>query len=176
MNINYDITPKPTLYKSRLYRSKLEARWAAFFDLCKWEYEYEPFDLNGWSPDFLIKGHTPILVEVKPTQHHFKFEKYENAIKGSRYEILFLEDGPFNADTNWGSTTILGRLYDDMKTYGWAMFGQINSSKLGFCHDLNSYICRISGGHDGSVPTEYGQTLKDLWIKAANEIMFLKPI
>lgn len=56
----------PTVYKGRQYRSRLEARWAAFFDLLKWPYEYEPFDLDGWIPDFLIKGETRLLVEVKP--------------------------------------------------------------------------------------------------------------
>ena len=57
----------PTLYNGIQFRSRLEAKWAAFFDLLGWEYEYEPFDLDGWIPDFLIKGkELDILVEVKP--------------------------------------------------------------------------------------------------------------
>ena len=57
----------PTTYKGIRFRSRLEAKWAAFFDLLGWAWEYEPFDLNGWIPDFVIKGqrHT-VLVEVKP--------------------------------------------------------------------------------------------------------------
>jgi hypothetical protein len=67
MAIDYNITAYPTVYKDRLYRSRLEAKWAAFFDLCGWGVEYEPFDLGEWSPDFLIAGHrAEILVEVKP--------------------------------------------------------------------------------------------------------------
>lgn len=60
----------PTEYRGRMYRSRLEARWAAFFDLLGWHAEYEPFDLGAWSPDFLITSEIgpPILVEVKPTQ------------------------------------------------------------------------------------------------------------
>lgn len=57
----------PTKYRSRRYRSRLEARWAAFFDLLGWRYEYEPFDLNGWIPDFVLIGEKDLLVEVKPT-------------------------------------------------------------------------------------------------------------
>lgn len=44
----------PTVYRKRQMRSRLEARWAAFFDLMKWSWEYEPLDLNGWIPDFVV--------------------------------------------------------------------------------------------------------------------------
>jgi hypothetical protein len=55
-----------------MFRSRLEARWAAFFDQLGWTTEYEPFDLGVWSPDFLLHGHDAyggvnVLVEVKPT-------------------------------------------------------------------------------------------------------------
>ncbi len=56
----------PTKYNGINFRSRLEARWAAFFDQLKWEWEYEPIDLNGWIPDFIIKGTNNVLVEVKP--------------------------------------------------------------------------------------------------------------
>jgi hypothetical protein len=68
--VEYTIAAIPTIYKGVKYRSRLEARWAAFFDLLGFEFEYEPFDLGPWSPDFLLKkgdGSIPdILVEVKP--------------------------------------------------------------------------------------------------------------
>jgi hypothetical protein len=56
------------------FRSRLEARWAAFFDEVGWVWEYEPFDLTGYIPDFLISyikagrggPNTPFLVEVGP--------------------------------------------------------------------------------------------------------------
>lgn len=48
-----------TLYKNRLFRSRLEARWAVFFDALgiEWEYEKEGYDLGvaGWYlPDFWL--------------------------------------------------------------------------------------------------------------------------
>ncbi|MHB1453946.1 MAG: PDDEXK family nuclease [Saccharofermentanales bacterium] len=64
-----------TQYKGYLFRSRLEARWAVFFDACGVEYEYEPegYDLgNGlmYLPDFLLHGVDgrdggDIFVEVK---------------------------------------------------------------------------------------------------------------
>ena len=58
----------PTIYKNVRFRSRLEAKWAAFFDLVGWRWEYEPLDFDGWIPDFALYGETGnvILVEVKP--------------------------------------------------------------------------------------------------------------
>jgi len=66
-----------TKYKGYRFRSRLEARWAVFFDACgyKWEYEPEGFDLDGsyYLPDFKIYGEDSngdfnvFWVEIKPT-------------------------------------------------------------------------------------------------------------
>jgi len=73
--MEYTIKAHKTFYKGVLFRSRLEARWAAFFDLIGWEWEYEPFDLPGWTPDFLVvfacdhsecNGSHSLLVEIKP--------------------------------------------------------------------------------------------------------------
>lgn len=65
MSVDYSIAAFPTLYRGRQYRSRLEARWAAFFDLLGIKHEYEPYDLGVWSPDFLLSD-IATLVEVKP--------------------------------------------------------------------------------------------------------------
>lgn len=59
-----------TVYKGHRMRSRLEARWAVFFDLLKikWEYEPEGFDLgtHGWYlPDFRLPDFG-CWVEIKP--------------------------------------------------------------------------------------------------------------
>lgn len=80
--VKYTIKAHPTMYDGVQYRSRLEARWAAFFDLAEWQHEYEPIDLPGWSPDFRVvfpcrhsecektdgkrDGRHSLLVEVKP--------------------------------------------------------------------------------------------------------------
>ena len=71
-----DLTPIETRYKEILFRSRIEARWALFYDKIKvsWQYEAEGYDLNGtkYLPDFWmpqqdcfieIKGAYPTIKE-----------------------------------------------------------------------------------------------------------------
>lgn len=75
----YTIPAKLTKYRGRIYRSRLEARVAAFFDIRGLPYEYEPMDFKGWSPDFLVTTTQGIrsLVEVKPQSDFFDMSKYQ---------------------------------------------------------------------------------------------------
>lgn len=66
-----------TTYRGYRFRSRLEARWAVFFDALgmQWEYEPEGFDLDGmrYLPDF----HLPELkhwVEVKPSDEALQLD------------------------------------------------------------------------------------------------------
>lgn len=62
----------PTWYNGRFYRSRLEARWAVFFDRLHIEFEYEPqgyqipmgMKLVNYLPDFYLRE-TGTWVEVK---------------------------------------------------------------------------------------------------------------
>lgn len=71
------LKPIETVYKDFRFRSRLEARFAVFFDAMgeKWEYEKEGYNLNGtyYLPDFYlprlkcfveIKGETPNKEEL----------------------------------------------------------------------------------------------------------------
>lgn len=97
--MSYDFASHETRYAGVVFRSRLEARWAAFFDVMRevwgrvpelsaihpkaWEWEYEPCDLIGWSPDFKVNipchrsgchdvgGPHPLFVEVKPKRSMF---------------------------------------------------------------------------------------------------------
>lgn len=70
-----EIQMLPTFYAGIKFRSRLEARWAIFFDHCgiKWEYEPEGYLLEDgtcYRPDFLIHGLVgrvkgDLFVEVK---------------------------------------------------------------------------------------------------------------
>ncbi len=97
---------KPTSYRGILFRSRLEARWAVFFDALDigWEYEPETFELDDghqYTPDFRINATTGVhharlweyreqppdlrvFVEVKPTREAvFAVEaKLASAIEG----------------------------------------------------------------------------------------------
>jgi len=56
-----------TQYRGARFRSRLEARWAQMFDVLGWPWVYEPVDLDGYIPDFVLKFDAgPMLIEVKP--------------------------------------------------------------------------------------------------------------
>lgn len=68
-----------TVYNGYRFRSRLEARWAVFFDALKIEYQYEPegFDLDGrwYLPDFYLPEiNGGLWVEIKPV----KTQKYSH--------------------------------------------------------------------------------------------------
>jgi hypothetical protein len=61
-----------TVYNGYRFRSRLEARWAVFFDALgiKWEYEPEGFEFSDgvkYLPDFLLTDFG-VYAEVKPKQ------------------------------------------------------------------------------------------------------------
>lgn len=74
------IRPIETRYKGYRFRSRLEARWAVFFDAMgvRWEYEEQGYAIDGvpYLPDFVLR--TPnvlradlqrqVFVEIKPEQ------------------------------------------------------------------------------------------------------------
>ena len=60
------VKAKKTSYGGTIFRSRLEATWAAFFDRAELPWAYEPIDLEGWVPDFAIWLERPVYVEVKP--------------------------------------------------------------------------------------------------------------
>lgn len=41
-------------YKGLEFKTHLEARWAAFFDLSGWEWWTNPAPVGGWRPDFMV--------------------------------------------------------------------------------------------------------------------------
>lgn len=64
-----DIKPIETVYNGYRFRSRLEARWAVFFDAAGIEYQYEPEgyvldDGTKYLPDFYLPG-LKVFVEIK---------------------------------------------------------------------------------------------------------------
>jgi hypothetical protein len=80
----------PTTYNSQLFRSLVEARWASFFDVLGWPWEYEPFELKGYIPDFALKFHKPILVEVKSELEPKKLKTHRAKIDASGWNDEYL--------------------------------------------------------------------------------------
>jgi|SRR5688572_8885344 len=64
------IKPIETVYKGYRFRSRLEARWAVFFEQMKWPWEYEPEGYEWrdqkYLPDFVCRLIVPTYFEIKP--------------------------------------------------------------------------------------------------------------
>ena len=93
-----------TRYSGYRFRSRLEARWAVFFNELhlKWEYEPEGFSFNGQSylPDFKInlaeEDGITTYVEVKGDTSKFDTKRYIEFLEscGDSYVMLLLASIP----------------------------------------------------------------------------------
>ena len=92
--------PIPTRYKGYYFRSRLEARWAVFFDRLelRWEYEPQGYVLDGtpYLPDFklVLPGDRVVLAEVKPAEadwHEGRHVKLCRALaRGTGWPVILL--------------------------------------------------------------------------------------
>lgn len=98
-----------TVYNGYRFRSRLEARWAVFFDAGGIEYQYEPegFEHNGvkYLPDFYLPQFDT-YVEIKPDRDGAVGE-IEKAVQcltwgGQIKRILILSDIPAEKDYDGG--------------------------------------------------------------------------
>lgn len=124
------------------------------FTLLGWKFEYEPYDLQGYIPDFILIGkditgkNKEILVEVKPTIdiEGFDLLKIKKAL-GDRYskeEVLLLgctimESGSEETQIGW----IRGCTEDN------AILNFFNGH-FGFIGDYMSWADRITGLYEGA--------------------------
>lgn len=175
----------PTTYKNVRFRSRLEARWAAFFDLCDWSWQYEPIDLNGWIPDFILGTRNPILVEVKPrlnlTEPGDAGAKMERASEGTEWggnEKLLLGLGPFRpvGAACYGRLSLgllaEGNYAADPGRYWWwqdALVGDYGGPD--FCPAYGDYTGRMTGVHykwPGGVVDGTEPLFLEFWNRAGN--------
>jgi hypothetical protein len=193
----------PTKYRGVQFRSRLEARWAAFFDLAGWRWQYEAFDLNGWIPDFRLCGKVPALVEVKPID----FSEFSDAEAAFKYieglarnvitfrdrfrklrgyldhEIIVLGLGPAPSQiTHAGfSVPILGYMLCEHKTglEDWAAIcAGHGSHNLDYIAVNTSWRYRIGGQYDDN--HDHLDFIRDsdveyLWREASNLVQWKAP-
>ena len=88
-------TPIITEYSGTPFRSRLEARWAAWFDRRGIVWEYEPARFDGWMPDFkLVLDGAPVYAEVKPVSE-FPMDVAQRILNaGCDNDVLILGQGP----------------------------------------------------------------------------------
>lgn len=104
------IAAKPTIYNGTRFRSRLEARWAAFFDAIGREWIYEP-DIPElaplqYQPDFLTtksQGDALTIIEIKPdvdaqtTTKLIRDERWHRVANLSKCNFVLL----FGTPGNW---------------------------------------------------------------------------
>lgn len=91
---------KQTYYNGYWFRSRLEARWAYFFDLIgiEYRYEYQGYELDGISylPDFWLTGRYNLYVEIKGyTPDALELEKASRLATASERLVWLFVGDPF---------------------------------------------------------------------------------
>lgn len=96
-----------TEYNGHKFRSRLEARWAVFFDAVGIKYQYEPdgfeYDGDKYLPDFYLPDFE-MYVEVKPDDPN-RYGEIERAAKvcclATGKFLLLLGENPNITDCGW---------------------------------------------------------------------------
>lgn len=113
--IDYDKhKAKPTIIDGVMFRSRLEATWALFFNYMSWNWEYEPVIASeifkGWLPDFALytqESPAPIYCEVKPVFQSDDISEFitkttNSCIELNNIRIAILGNSLFSGRTNRG--------------------------------------------------------------------------
>jgi hypothetical protein len=159
-----------TEYNGIKFRSRLEAKWAVFFDTAKIRYEYEPEGYETeeggkYLPDFYLPDFD-LYVEVKrDTEEGIKeiVEKCEPAIQwgGAIKQILILSDIPGeNPDGERWAFPIIYWL-GDRKAWGWMTFWETDIHDEAYTcirTDMGSSYRALHGG--GKIRTKCDFTIK----------------
>lgn len=174
---DYRIAAHPTKYGDVMFRSRHEATWAAFFDKLGWAWDYEPFDLIGWVPDFLLRGFgEDVLVEVKPTDDML-FDCVDRLMEAAPGRtILLAGEAPLSSTFAWKvdrtgriGTAQLAR-HDRTGVWGMPVGGGVD-----FCSGkiINEVITSGPGDDEGGVNCyefwdESPAHVDRLWKEASN--------
>jgi hypothetical protein len=163
-----------TSYAGTWFRSRLEARWAAFFDGIGWPWEYEPFDWDGYIPDFLVLGANAFVVEVKPESSPQELEStlakaaraYKGIDPGRRLlDILAVGVTPLLGPGEMGIAAgsmlqwiepdsddddVVNGFSPRVAEAGWYRCGKADCGQIGVVHTLGSWRGYPCGHYDGN--------------------------
>ncbi|MBR7189286.1 MAG: hypothetical protein IKD53_12140 [Clostridia bacterium] len=146
--MNTAIKPIETIYNGYRFRSRLEARWAVFFDATGIKYQYEPegFKLSDgiyYLPDFYLPD-SDTFVEIKGVMSEKDTHKIDQFMKEMEVDFLIgYSDFQFQASDAWYSGFSLAKREE---------------SVLCRCHDCGKYYfmgwngkwaCKCCGAYDG---------------------------
>jgi hypothetical protein len=172
----------PTTFDGVNFRSRLEARWAAMFTLLGWRWTYEPIDLAGYIPDFLLHLAAPVLVEVKPSATWEDLEVERAALDprlgGWNGEVLLVGCGPLILadDARLGLGLLAEVMPDGSRCWDASpLFFCSDCGVSSFCHATQSWKSRACGHYSGNATSQSipAQARFDAaWRKAGNEVQW----
>lgn len=168
----------PTLYKGTQFRSRLEAKWAAFFDALGWKWEYEPLDLDGYIPDFILKWKPAMLVEVKGATDHNTLREHIRKIDMSGWAGEFMVVGAVLLESEDDpKIESLGLLAERQRGFGDVLgdavfFRCTICGRASVAHSTANYACRVSGCHDGKHHRDFSFSARAAWVKAGNAVQW----
>jgi hypothetical protein len=133
------IPPIETVYRGYRFRSRLEARWAVFFDAAgiEWQYEPEGYRLPSgpYLPDFWLPKEG-MFVEVKPTEEARKVmePRAPEFVKATGKPLLFITGSPSIHENH---ELHCYRTLDGVWDEGWDGSWEIDWSQCSFCDGVS---------------------------------------
>jgi hypothetical protein len=167
------------MYRGVRFRSRLEARWAAFLDSLGWHWQYEPIDLHGYIPDFIVRfDWASLLIEVKPSVSIHELLEHRHKVEASGWdgEVLLVGSGIRDIE---GPSPLAGviaereRMDRDLE-FQWSparLFRCLSCGSVSVLSEDYSWRCRSCGvteHHIGHVD------LFHAWLRAGNRVQWRK--
>lgn len=161
------------------FRSRIEAQWAYIFEKFGWNWEYEPIDLIGYIPYFIINfGNTQILIEIKGDINIWEnFEEHKEKIIKSGWKGTFAIFGAvYKISDCWGvrNCPIVGVVFYYMDDYEDLIEDDIIIRKeKGNKWNLGGDMCvyDICGGYWKDV-IESKTDFDKIWVEAKNSVQW----
>lgn len=165
---DYHKNSRPTTHKGSLIRSFLEKKWHVFFDYCGWDYQYEPYPLPTWLPDFVLIGKSKTyLVEVKPVSLMIDlpqfFDKISKAVGQADFECIFLGCSIKKNRIGWMVTPSTGVIKD-------VVFGKTSDEKYDII--IPNREGSMEGFFTGGIVTPEDCT--HIWNYSGNQVQWRK--
>lgn len=160
-------------------RSRTEARWGCLFDALGWPWEYEPLDLDGYVPDFVLRfEHAPLVVEIKPAMQIDALApaRLKLDLAGWAGEALVTLGAPLWTPT-LGYGPVLGS-FREREIDGEAPWG---TAELFRCLSCGAYSplcceetwrCRVCGAASGNAHVGHAEGARELWDLACNRVQW----
>jgi hypothetical protein len=165
----------PTTIDGTTYRSRVEARWAVLLgELYPGHVEYEPFDADGYIPDFAIVGDHPLLIEVKAHLSIAELaghtDRLDQALDGHwDHDVMIVGGTPFLADIHISVAGLMRQTVEGEHMWAPAIWMTCTlCNRPGWHHETGEWACHPCGHHDGDhhiAPTDR-RLIAGLWTHA----------